>query len=623
MIEEMYHEGLEYRWAMVGRLWLCAVGGDCEAAIRRLIDQVKAGASDQVPPATASALSAVEKADTADFVGTVNFVRYLRMAAAMAATVQGMDPTGSAMLQMDVSSNSSMAFAGRVYNGKLGVEMTLPKEHLTEIKAAAEIVQQEMVALQARQQTLSEITTAMGMAPDMPTDSNLMAAIGALCDEEKAIEGLRAFADMSAGRYPSSLASAIAMEEAGYAFRKSLLADPSRETNAPPTKQEIEKFMSIQASCSFYAKLVTDGNEPVYRGDDVTSEFPQAVLMHWKLSDGWCRVILADLRAQTVTAENLAELGAMPLNPSDKAVRPDPPDTAMAKTISDLKLSWMPGINAAGHRVYFGTSADELPLLAELTTPGCDELPEMEIDTTYYWRVDEIQADGSVVTGDLWTFNTNRLCGWWKLDETRGTTAVDSSGNAYHGMVVKGAPVWNTDGRFAGCLNFNETYGVSVPGEVFANHVGSEITISVWVNSDPNQPNHDNVILQAGSGDTGKPYIVGVHTKWREDGRLDFKTGYSEPDELRYNAAVDEWAGQWNHYVFVKNCDEGLQRIYLNGDLVAEKTGVTASMAGVSKARIGIAPDRFGDQYIGKLDDVRIYNHALSQAEIADIYNGN
>jgi hypothetical protein len=38
-------------------------------------------------------------------------------------------------------------------------------------------------------------------------------------------------------------------------------------------------------------------------------------------------------------------------------------------------------------------------------------------------------------------------------------------------------------------------------------------------------------------------------------------------------------------------------RIYLNGELVAEETGTKESMAGIDAARIGIAPDRYGDQY--------------------------
>jgi hypothetical protein len=70
----------------------------------------------------------------------------------------------------------------------------------------------------------------------------------------------------------------------------------------------------------------------------------------------------------------------------------------------------------------------------------------------------------------------------------------------------------------------------------------------------------------------------------------------------------------------VKDAEEGYQRIYLNGRLVAEQTGTTSSMTGVESARIGIAPDRFGDQYIGKLDDVRIYDRALPVEQIRQLY---
>jgi hypothetical protein len=111
-----------------------------------------------------------------------------------------------------------------------------------------------------------------------------------------------------------------------------------------------------------------------------------------------------------------------------------------------------------------------------------------------------------------------------------------------------------------------------------------------------------------------------VYTHWQDDGLVVLKTGRDEPDGISYNAAPDEWAGRWNHYAFVKNAKEGFQKMYLNGELVGQVTGTSASMAGVETARIGIAPERYGDQYIGKLDDVRIYNYALSQDEIAQIY---
>ncbi len=43
-------------------------------------------------------------------------------------------------------------------------------------------------------------------------------------------------------------------------------------------------------------------------------------------------------------------------------------------------------------------------------------------------------------------------------------------------------------------------------------------------------------------------------------------------------------------------------------------------MSNIENARIAIAPDRYGDQYIGKLDDMRIYNKALSPEQIRQIH---
>ena len=47
----------------------------------------------------------------------------------------------------------------------------------------------------------------------------------------------------------------------------------------------------------------------------------------------------------------------------------------------------------------------------------------------YIWRVDEIKVDGSIVKGDIWSFSTGGLVGWWKLDGN----SDDSSGAELHG----------------------------------------------------------------------------------------------------------------------------------------------------------------------------------------------
>jgi WD40 repeat protein/serine/threonine protein kinase len=218
---------------------------------------------------------------------------------------------------------------------------------------------------------------------------------------------------------------------------------------------------------------------------------------------------------------------------------------------------------------------------------------------------------------------------WWKFDETSGSVAEDSSGKAYYATVVEGRPTWDPNGKFGGCVNFDATYGFAIPKEVFIS-VDSALTISVWVNGDKNQRNCQNVILQAG-GDQGRPYIVVVETAWQDNGRVSFITGrehryyyrggYTEGvDAVTFKAAPHQWADRWNHYVFVKDAEQGFQRIYLNGKLVAERTGSTKPIAGIKTARIGIATDRSGGQYLGKLDDLRIYNYALSQDEIASLF---
>jgi len=87
-----------------------------------------------------------------------------------------------------------------------------------------------------------------------------------------------------------------------------------------------------------------------------------------------------------------------------KAQDPQPQDGA--KGVSFLFLKWAPGEDASSHAVYLGTDPNlteadlqeetgfEFYLPADPIVPG----------QTYYWRVDEIQADGTRVAGNVWSF---------------------------------------------------------------------------------------------------------------------------------------------------------------------------------------------------------------------------
>jgi len=143
MINAMYGEGFDYRWSMIDGLFVCAIGGDVNPAICELIDEVKAGRPKQVAAEMKEALALLPEASKADFLGTYNFLRWFKMLAAFT-------PMPMPMVQMDIPTKSNIVFAGNAGNGRMVVDIAVPKEHLTETLAAALAMQQQMMQQQQK-----------------------------------------------------------------------------------------------------------------------------------------------------------------------------------------------------------------------------------------------------------------------------------------------------------------------------------------------------------------------------------------------------------------------------------------------------------------------------------------
>jgi hypothetical protein len=87
-----------------------------------------------------------------------------------------------------------------------------------------------------------------------------------------------------------------------------------------------------------------------------------------------------------------------------KAKNPNPADGAIdADTAS---LEWAAGPSAASYKVYLSTDAtiDESELVSE--TDLTIYLTALDSGMTYYWRVDVVEADGTVREGNVWSFTT-------------------------------------------------------------------------------------------------------------------------------------------------------------------------------------------------------------------------
>jgi len=320
------------------------------------------------------------------------------------------------------------------------------------------------------------------------------------------------------------------------------------------------------------------------------------------------------------------------------AYDPVPADGAISVD-THVILSWTPGLGAKLHYVYFGDNFDDvknasvgLPQSTATYNPG-----PLERGKTYYWRVDEFGVDefGSFEThkGDVWSFRTKpfipitdpSLVGWWKLDEGSGTRAYDSSGHGNHGTIV-GNPTWiaHVGGT---ALEF---HGLGVPGgggdyidcgNDDTLDITGPISIALWIRPGADDPE--------GKGTETAPMAKAdqsMSPSWSWQVRYGW--GGSSPQPymaFTFNSSPRAWAyvgrnlerDEWCHIAC--SHDGTTLKCYLNGEQT-DSTPMTEIAS--SNTPLLIGSDGWGCDWIGAIDDVRLYEHALSVPEIMGVYEG-
>jgi len=213
------------------------------------------------------------------------------------------------------------------------------------------------------------------------------------------------------------------------------------------------------------------------------------------------------------------------------------------------------------------------------------------------------------------------LVGWWKLDEGSGTVANDSSGFGRHGTITE--PIWEA-GRFGSALKFEGSSYVDIPAEAWST-IETQATITFWAYGDPDAQPQANFIFGAFQDPpNNESRVMSAHVPW-SDGNVYFDTGGTTAggyDRISQAATPDEFEGSWQHWAMVKNADTAEQMIYLNGVLWLSGNGMTRPMTGVTKFTIGTKPSLAEGWYFGMMDDVRLYDHPLSEEEILAVLEG-
>jgi len=205
----------------------------------------------------------------------------------------------------------------------------------------------------------------------------------------------------------------------------------------------------------------------------------------------------------------------------------------------------------------------------------------------------------------------------WKLDDGAGPTALDSVGG--HDGTLVSTPAW-VAGTLDGGLDFD---GVNDYVDVGTFDVpGGGLTMMGWFNAETIPETDPRIISKASGPDPSDPYW---QLSTRSPGtdrylRMRIKAG-GTTSELGDSSELLS-PGQWYFAVGTYDAATGSMKLYLDGVEVASGSHAVGGPVDANPSvpvAIGAngSVERFFD---GVLDDVRLYDRALSAAEIADLY---
>ncbi len=304
---------------------------------------------------------------------------------------------------------------------------------------------------------------------------------------------------------------------------------------------------------------------------------------------------------------------------------PSVPQNLQATAISSnqINLSWdaaTDNVGVTGYRIYRNG-------VQITTTVNTSYLDTGLIPNTFYtYTVSAYDGVGnqsghsnSATAATLEQAVIPDLVAHYTFDEGSGTIAEDSSGNGINGTLVNG-PAWIT-GKNGKALNFDGTDDYVNIAANSAFDSLNEITVTAWIKP---------VV-----GSTGIKGIVNFWKSYTDRAYLALFSGstpsvYNDIDDIGTLHSTEGITSLMNEWVFLSwTYDKSsLSKIYVNGTQKGTTLDVVLSFANLDDgfyATIGINREGTGlySPFMGSIDEVKIYNRALTAEEILTEYNNS
>jgi hypothetical protein len=333
--------------------------------------------------------------------------------------------------------------------------------------------------------------------------------------------------------------------------------------------------------------------------------------------------------ADSSVFSNEAEASTLGADRKPKPADNPVPSQGAANMSTTINLSWSQGVGAKSHNVYLGTTSSPA-FLANVASANYT-ISNLNHNTRYYWRVDEVNENGAT-EGTLWNFMTRNefpadLIAHFSFNQP--ISVNDISGNGITGTPYNVNTSNFVEGISGKAIQFDgSTQYCEYPHNEKINFDNNSFTLTFWIKQDLNTVNKSNShryivkgsnVKNQTQGHSGKRYEV-YYTPDKQIFRFCI-----DDDAVKSEVTADEnlfLTNSWVHVAAVRDTTEKKLFLYANAQLVGQVPDVTGNIAQNEALYLSYCVDEAG--YVdGIMDEVQLYGYALSPEQIDSLYTIN
>jgi hypothetical protein len=294
-----------------------------------------------------------------------------------------------------------------------------------------------------------------------------------------------------------------------------------------------------------------------------------------------------------------------------------------------VSLAWDAVSGATGYRLYYGTASGSYAPPVDAQNATSYTVAGLTDGTRYYFAVRAYNA--TTTSGYSTELDTvvgsgtppppppggggsggsssvkPGLVAAFGFEEASGTQVIDASGYGNHGTISNVTRVATTQfGRVLSFSGLNSSW-VTVNDSASLD-LSNGMTLEAWVYPTASMSGWDTVIMKEQTG--GNAYALSANS----DTNIPNTTVNVGGTDRQLRAGSYLPANQWSHVAATYN--GSTQRLYVNGAQVGARSQTGAITLSNGALRIG-GNSVWGSYFNGYIDEVRVYNRELSQAEIS------